>query len=181
MLTIPWWAFAGIGAALVSIGIWVGSVITNLKALKEAVAEIKEAVIKIRDDTNSFLHELTSKTLNPGSPLEPNELGQKVSKSIDSPSIVKGIAPSLCERANGKLPYDIQELCFDFIRDEYKPVEDIEKKIKQCAYDNGISRADVMDVLAVELRDEIIRLIDPDTVSTRIKGLPAKSKETETN
>ena len=108
-------------------------------------------------------------------------MGQKVSKSIDAPSIVKGIAPTLRERAGGKLPYDIQELCFDFIRDEYKPVEDIEKKIKQCAYDNGISRADVMDVLAVELRDEILRLIGPDTVSMRIDGLPAKSKETETN
>ena len=152
-------AAIAIGAVLVSIGIWVGTVITNLKSLKDAVSEIKGSVDKIRESINGFLHELTSKTLNPGSPLEPNELGQKVSTSIDSPSIVKSIAPSLCERANGKLPYDIQELCFDFIRDEYKPVEDIEKKIKQCAYDNGISRADVMDVLAVELRDEILRLI----------------------
>ena len=133
MLTIPWWAAVGICAALVSIGVWVGNVITNIKALKEAVREIKEAVIKIRDDTNSFLHELTSKTLSPGSPLKPNELGQKVSNSIDAPSIVKGIAPGLRERADGKLLYDIQELCFDFIREEYKPAEDIEKKIKQCA------------------------------------------------
>ena len=175
MLAIPWWAVVGIGAALVSIGIWVGNVSSNLKALKEAVREIKESVDKIRESINGFLHELTSKTLNPGSPLEPNDLGQKVSKSIDAPSIAKGIAPTLRERAGGKLPYDIQELCFDFIRDEYKPVEDIEKKIKQCAYDNGISRADVMDVLAVELRDEILRLIGPDTASMRIEGLPAKS------
>ena len=181
MLALPWWAAAGIGAALVSIGIWVGNVTTNLKGLKGAVREIKEAVDKIRDNTNSVLHELTSKTLNPGSPLEPNELGYKVSKSIDAPSIVKGLASGLRERADGKLPYDIQELCFDFIRDEYKPVEDIEKKIKQCAYDNGISRVDIMDVLAVKLRDEIIRLIGPDAFPVRIEGLPAKSKNPETN
>ena len=82
------------------------------------------------------------------------------SESIDAPAIVKGLAPGLCERADGKPPYDIQELCFNFVRDEYKPVEDIEKKIKQCAYDNGISRAEIMDVLAVGLRDEILRLIE---------------------
>ena len=78
---------------------------------------------------------------------------------------MKGLALGLRERADGKPSYDIQEMCFYFIRDEYKPVEDIEKKIKQCAYDNGISRADVMDVLAVKLRDEIFRLIgkEPET------------------
>ena len=181
MLALPWWAAAGIGAALVSIGIWVGSVITNLKGIKDAVREIKDAVDKIRDNTNSVLHELTSKTLSPGSPLEPNKLGHKVSKSIDAPSIVKDLAPGLRERADSKPPYDIQELCFDFIRDEYKPVEDIEKEIKQCAYDNGISRADVMDVLAVQLRDEVLRLIGPDAFPVRIEGLPAKSKEPKTN
>ena len=165
MLTIPWWAAAGIVAALVSIGVWVGTVITNLSSLKEAVRRIEDSVDKIRENINGLLHELTSKTLNPGSPLEPNELGQEVSKSIDAPSIVKGLALGLRERADGKPSYDIQEMCFYFIRDEYKPVEDIEKKIKQCAYDNGISRADVMDVLAVKLRDEIFRLIgkEPET------------------
>ena len=156
-------AVIAIGVAIFKSGMWAGSVNTNLKSLKDAVSEIKESVDKIRENINGFLHELTSRTLNPGSPLEPNELGQKVSKSIDAPAIVKGLAPGLRERADGKPPYDIQELCFDFIRDEYKPVEDVEKKIKQCAYDNGISRADVMDVLAVGLRDEILRLIEDNT------------------
>ena len=164
----PWLAIVGavaaaiaIGWALVSIGIWIGSVNTNLKTFKEAVGEIKEAVAKIQDEINRFLHEMTSKTLTPGSPLKPNDLGKKVSDSIDAPSIAKGLAPGLRARADGKHQYDIQELCFDFIRDEYKPVEDIDKKIKQCAYENGISRADVMDVLAVELRDEVLQLMEP--------------------
>ena len=152
-------AVVAIGVAIFKSGMWAGSVNTSLNSLKDAVFEIKESVGKIRDNINGLLYEITSRTLTPGSPLEPNELGQKVSESIDAPAIVKGLAPGLLERADGKPPYDIQEMCFEFIRDEYKPVEDIEKKIKQCAYDNGISRADVMDVLAVGLRDEILRLI----------------------
>ena len=163
----PWLAIVGavaaaivIGGVLVSIGIWIGSVNTSLKSLREAVPEIKGSVDKIRENINGLLHELTSRTLNPGSPLKPNELGRKVSESIDAPAIVKGLAPGLCDRANGKPPYDIQELCFNFIRDDYEPSDEVEKNIKEFAYENGISRADVMDVLAVELRDEILRLIE---------------------
>ena len=163
----PWLAIVGavaaaivIGGVLVSIGIWIGSVNANLKTFKDAVGEIKEAVDKIRDTTNSVLHELTSKTLAPGSPLEPNELGKKVSEAIGVPSIVKGLAAGLSEKAEGKHPYDIQELCFNFVRDDYEPSDEVEKNIKEFAYKNGISRADVMDVLAVELRDEILRLIE---------------------
>ena len=171
------WAIAGGIAALIAIGVaifkvgrWAGVVDTSFESfkgtitkiqedMKDAVREIKEAVTKIQADINGLQLELTSKTLNPGSPLEPNELGKKVSKTIGVPSIVKGLAAGLSEKAEGKHPYDIQELCFNFVRDDYDPSDEVEKNIKECAYENGISRADVMDVLAVELRDEILRLI----------------------
>ena len=106
---------------------------------------------------------MPSKTVDSDSPLKLTAVGDKVSKSIDSISIVKGLATDLRVKADGKLPYDIQELCFDFIRDEYKPSDEVEKDIKKCAYDNGIDRAEVLDVLAVELRDEILRLIEQNT------------------
>ena len=54
-------------------------------------------------------------------------------------------------------------MLFNFIRDEYKPSDEVEKDIKKCAYDNGIDRAEVLNVLAVELRDEIFRLIEQNT------------------
>ena len=152
----PWWVFIGIVGALISVGIWIGSVNTHLKSFKDAVSEI-------RDDIKKILQWMPSKTIDSGSPLKLTTMGDKVSKSIDTISIVKGLATDLRVKADGKLPYDIQELCFDFIRDEYKPSDEVERDIKKCAYDNGIDRAEVLDVLAVELRDEILRMIEQNT------------------
>ena len=163
-------ALIAIGVVIFKVGRWTGVINTSLETfkgtitkiqedIKDAVREIKEAVTKTQADINSLQLELTSKTLSPGSPLEPNELGKKVSETIGVPSIVKGLAVGLSEKAEGKHPYDIQELCFNFVRDDYDPSDEVEKNIKEFAYENGISRADVMDVLAVELRDEILRLI----------------------
>ena len=158
-----WWtigaavvAAVGLVATLVviafKVGKWTGGVNTSLTAFKEAVVEI-------RGDIKKILQWIPSKTVDSDSPLKLTTVGGKVSKSIDAPSIVKGLATDLRVKADGKLPYDIQELCFDFIRDEYKPSDEIEKNIKQCAYENGIDVAEVMDVLAIELRDEVLRLI----------------------
>ncbi len=49
MLAITWPAVAGIGAVLVLIGIWVGTVIANLRKIEEEVREFKEAAVKLRD------------------------------------------------------------------------------------------------------------------------------------
>ena len=86
-------AVVAIGVAIFKSGMWAGSVNTSLNSLKDAVFEIKESVGKIRDNINGLLYEITSRTLTPGSPLEPNELGQKVSESIDAPRNSKGPCP----------------------------------------------------------------------------------------
>ena len=70
---------------------------------------------------------MPSQTVDSNSPLKLTAVGDKVSKRIDSISIVKGLATDLRVKADGKLPYDIQELCFNFIRDEYKPSDEVEK------------------------------------------------------
>ena len=134
-------------------GLWVGAVNTDRTALKSAVNEI-------RDDIKRILQWIPSKTIDSGSPLKLTNLGKLVSEGIGAPAIVRPLAAGLRARADGKLPYDIQELCFDFIRDEYEPGDEVETEIKRCAYQNGIDRAEVLDVLAIELRDEVLRLIE---------------------
>ena len=55
-------------------------------------------------------------------------------------------------------PYDIQEFCRQYLRDEFNPDRDLELKIKATAFENGIDRHQVLDVLAVELRDKLLTL-----------------------
>ena len=53
-------------------------------------------------------------------------------------------------------PYEIQELCFKHVQEEYGPPEDVEALVRQCVFDNGISRKEVLDVIAIELRDRLL-------------------------
>ena len=63
---------------------------------------------------------------------------------------------SLGDRARGKRPDEIQELCFEYIYDEFRPSVELETAISVCFYDNGVNKEQVLGVPAVVLRDELI-------------------------
>ena len=62
----------------------------------------------------------------------------------------------LTQRVEGMVPYDIQEFCRSYVRDEFRPPPELEVKIKECAYQNALDRQSVLDVLMVELRDQLL-------------------------
>lgn len=151
----PWWVVLGLAVALIGAIIkfarWTGRVDSSLETLGKGIAEIREDIKKI-------LHGQPSKTVSSDSPLQLTELGQRISASLDTPSIADALARELQARAEGKQPYDIQELSFDCVRDEYRPSDEVDARIKQCAYENGLNRDAVLDVLAVQLRDRPLEL-----------------------
>ena len=57
----------------------------------------------------------------------------------------------------GKSPYEIQSQCFDFV-EEAELGQSMRKAVLDCAYENGISEDQVLDVLAIELRDIVLSL-----------------------
>ena len=151
----PWWVVLGLVIALVGAIVkfarWTGRVDSSLDTLAKGIAEIRE-------DIKKLLHGQPSKTVSSDSPLQLTDLGKRISATLGTSSIVDSLAQELQGRAKGKQAYDIQELSFGFIRDEYRPSNDIDTRIKQCAYENGIDRDEVLDVLAVELRDRLLDL-----------------------
>ena len=148
----PGWITAGIvvlvGVFLAS-GIWVGAVNSDRTSFKEFMKEV-------RDKLDKILEWQLSKTVTSDSPLKLTKLGQTISESLDVPSLVENLFPELSERAKGKNPYDVQELCFKFIRGEYKPDDALNERMKDCAYEHGIVIDEVHDVLAILLRDAIL-------------------------
>ena len=122
-LVIPWWGWLSVVAVLVGIGIWVGSIQANQRAFKDFMKEV-------RDKLDKILEWQLSKTVTSESPLKLTKLGQTISESLDVPSLVENLFPELSERAKGKNPYDVQELCFKFIRGEYKPDAALNERMK---------------------------------------------------
>ena len=141
----------GIVAVVFGIGKWVGSVNADRKSFKEFMDEV-------RDDIKEILQRLPPpRPVTGGSPLTLTDLGRKISERLGAGKLADSLVPLLREQADGKDPYEIQELCFDYVRNTYTPPPHVEALIRMCAFDNALKREQVLDVLAVELRDRFLR------------------------
>lgn len=54
------------------------------------------------------------------------------------------------------LPHQIHDACFEYVDGELKPSSEMEAVIRSCAYENGVKREDVLEVMAIELRDRLL-------------------------
>ena len=149
------WVWVGLLVALVgavfTLGQWKGKVDSDRASFKDFMKEV-------RNDIKEILRRLPSHVLGGGSPLQLTEYGRSISERLDAVALAQEIAPRLQVQIEGKAPYEIQERCFDYVRHEYEPPDEVESLIKTCAYDHGIDRGQVLDVLAVELRDKLLAL-----------------------
>ena len=87
------------------------------------------------------------------------EFGKELSECVRAREWAEELAPSLSEEARTKVPYEVQEMC-----DEYAkalPSEgmesDREKQLKDCAFKKGVPIDTILQVLAIELRDQLLQ------------------------
>lgn len=148
-----WWAnpiFLLVAAStLIGIGVWIGKV-------NEHRSTVHAFMVEIREDIKRILGRLPSATVMGQSPLQLTKLGQSISEALDAPRWAEETARMLAVRAKGKSPFDIQDFCMKYVHHEFHPPAALEAKIKSCAYDNGIDTRQVLDVLAIELRDKLL-------------------------
>lgn len=177
---MPWWILPGLVLALIGVLVliakvfmWAGGVNANQSSFARSLKRVEERfendIKRIENNIKELqmdLHNLNmsfaaSKTVVSKSPFHLSEVGQKVSTALDVPAMADRLVPVIRPRAKGKLAYDIQELCFNFARSEYEPSPEIDARIKEYAYENALSRYEVLDVLAIELRDRLLALERP--------------------
>lgn len=153
-LDSPLIVVAGIAviSALVTIGIWVGRVNSDRDNFKHFMQEV-------RDDIKKILARLPAPSIEHGSPLRLTKIGKRITEQLDGKIWARKIAGRIAAEAKGRPNYEVQELCFDFVRKRFVPTEQQDSEIKQAAYDMGIDYDAVLDVLAVELRDALLESI----------------------
>ena len=148
-----WGAYLIIGlaalGAIFGVGKWVGAVNADRISFKTFMNEV-------RKDIKEILQRLPAKVVTGQSPVRLTDLGKRVSECLDAPSIVRGLASELIDRVAGKPDYEVQEMCFSYIDEEYTPPPEVETVVRKCAYEHGIERDQVMRVLGVELRDQLL-------------------------
>ena len=175
--SVPWWTWIGtvivVATLVFKVGSWKGKVDTTLDGHDEELSgfrdEFKEVRAEIQKLTNAFIraHLIPppGSTVSEGSPLQLTALGKKISKKINAPSLAAVHVAKLQEQAEGKRDYDIQFLGFDFIHNKYQPAPEVDEELKQCAFDNGLALRYVLDVLAIQLRDQLMKLAKEREVS----------------
>ncbi len=137
---------------VLAIGEWKGKTDTSVKALKEAIAEI-------RDDVKRILGMVGPRAIGDGSPLRLTDLGKGISEDINAAAWAKQQGQRLSEKVAGMAPYDIQKFCFGHVRsDQFDPGSELLEKMKASAYNRGTTFEQVENVLAIKLRDVLLEI-----------------------
>ena len=152
-----WWVIPSLIAAAIAaaalifkIGRWVGSVDSDRD-------KFRAFVIEVRDDIKEILGRLPPVPVAGGSPIQLTDLGRKISEKLQAREWAEKTAAMLGGRVKGKPPYEVQDICYDYVKNEFNPTEEQDAKIRMCAYENALDRDKVLDVLAVELRDVLLK------------------------
>ena len=109
---------------------------------------------EIRNDLRRLLGRFPSATVAKGSPLQLTALGEQIARSLDAWTWADQMAGSLRDRVSGMRPDQIREFGFQYVY-EYEPDPELAEEISIAADENGIDQTQVLDVLAVVLRDEL--------------------------
>ena len=140
---------------------WFRKVNDHIDMATEAISDIRDDIREIqRDVERILLRPAGGAAFEGGSPLRLTELGQKVADELDTASWLEKVIPDLRDRTKGEPPDVIEEVCFDFLvySDDFRPVQELAVKIRATAYEHGLAREQVRGVMALVLRDELIRL-----------------------
>lgn len=137
-------------------GEWEGSVNTRIETLEKFMDEVRSDVKKIQENITKIFERLPVKTVSGDSPLQLTDLGIKISEKIKASEWAKQTASKLIPLVKNKDPYEVQELCLNAVKEGNYISKDMDAELRSCAYDNGIHKEEVLKVLAVELRDELL-------------------------
>ena len=128
-------------------------------AIDEQRSEAGKFMKEIRDDIKSILARLPNDVVAGGSPLRLTDLGEAISTELEAKTWAWKLAQEMKQKVEGKPAYEINDFAFDYVKNTFQPSEEQEARIRSCAYENALSAEKVGDVLAVELRDALLKLV----------------------
>jgi hypothetical protein len=153
-----------IGRVIFLIGQWKGKVDEAQSAFKTTLAsfmeEIRAEAGRVHARIDDIFGRLPRAEITSGSPLTLTDLGRRISDCLNAKALAGTLADSLRERVRGRKPYQIHEMCFDYVKNDFDPPVEVVDAIGECAYEHGVKREQVLNVLAVELRDQLLSALD---------------------
>lgn len=147
---VAWSALLALGGAI----FWAG----RIQEHKSGVADyIKE----IREDIKKVLGRLPNDpVIGTGSPIRLTELGNTISAEVRGKEWAEEKSDSLVDDCRDLRAYEIQEKCFAYAKRPDVLDDEMQGRVLNSAYKHGQGRDSVLNVLAVELRDNILTKLE---------------------
>ena len=145
-----------VGSAIFAAGNWYGKVNADRKAFNEFIKEVRDRLREINAQLREIFRRLPPVVAAESSPLRLTDFGEKIADCLGAEELADGLENVLRPLVAGMTDYDLQEECIRYVNEDYRPSEEIEERIKHCAYQNGIKTEQVLRVLALELRDRLL-------------------------
>ena len=149
---MPWplWITIGLaaGGAVWAVAVWVTKVNEARKGWRSVATEIRNDIKQI------FLRLPPPRTVESGSPMQLTEFGEKVATSLGATAWAAERAQALRQQVVDKEPFEIDSYCESYVRESLDAA--MTERVAKCAYEFGIKRDGVLDVLRVVLRDELL-------------------------
>ena len=138
---------------------WIGEVNADRNSFNKFMEQVGRDLSQIRKDINQIYGQLTTPAVGSDSPIKLTGHGEKISDEWGAKEWVKQHAKALQNHALGKEEFEIYELCQDYIENQYRFTTEEKRKLHSLAYENGTTISQVYNVLIVELRDCLLKLI----------------------
>ena len=139
--------------AIWKLGNWMGSKDEFAKTIGQSIETIQSDIKKI------FRILSEGQTIEASSPLRLTDLGKSISGFLGARDWAETTAKEVATKipVSEKHPYGIQTYCFEFVKRESTLSEELNRKVQEAAYNNGLEIDKVRRVLAIELRDVLLK------------------------
>ena len=133
---------------------WSGGIDSKFTSLDGKFTSLESKLSEFAQEVRQMFTR-RSPTLDSASPLVLNDLGKTIARALKAEQWATDLAPLLMARTAGMQPFEIDDFCLQYIRTEIDP--EWRPRIAASAYENGIDRAAVEDVMRVVLREALLK------------------------
>ena len=144
---------------------WTAKVEGSIDSLKQTLSsfneEVRADIEEIRSDVKRIFERLPNPPIKTSSPLTLSKLGEAAAERTKAREWASGLAGELASSVEGKRESEIREFCQDYVDEMSSTGKDADMldRVRDCAYEFGTGYSDVLAILGVVLRDEILKTI----------------------
>ena len=117
---------------------------------------IHECMQEIRDDIKKIFLRLPTPVAQSASPTVLTDYGKKNAEAFGASAWAEDIAPQITGRIAGMAAFEVDEFCQTYVTNDLDATHT--SNVARVAYEFGIERQKVLNVLRIALRDELLKM-----------------------